>query len=285
MKKEITVDKALIKYHWIDNALTLIVIIAFFAVLFFSINYFSAENTAVIISFISISILLFAVLYAKISLTFNIWKFWAFNRVRNVHELKERLILLGEISENDIFFKEIENCTENDRKYWKIHLKFARENIFVDDRAIPSETLLYYSKTISIAIIGSLIPLFAFGILLLVMAVDEKYPMIAFFGIFFSVLSGVVIYYFGYKKLTNRKPQLILNDKGINTTKIGFHKWEEIEKCFIISGHRALLKYTHSRGHENIDIQELNIKNNGVRLSKLLMIYRERNKSQNNRNR
>jgi len=283
MKNEITVDKALIRYSQIYHALIWIAVIAFFPMLFFTINYFSIENT-LMFTFLAISIFVVLVgIFAMRSPTFHIWKFWAFNRVENVHELKKRLILLGEISEENIFFQKIENCTKNDRKYWKIHLKFAQESIFVDDKTIPDETLLYYSKKISLLIIGTLIPIFALGILLLVMAVDEKYPMIALFGIIFLVLSGVVIYFFGYKKLINREPQVILNDKGISTKKKGFHKWEEIERCFIISGNRALLKYTHSRGHENIDIQELGIKNNGIKLSKLLMVYRERNKLKNSK--
>jgi FlaA1/EpsC-like NDP-sugar epimerase len=282
MKKEITVDKALLKYHQIDNALILTASIAFFITLFLAITYFQTKATG-IISFLAVSafILLFAVLGAILSPTFNIWKLWAFGHVRNVHELKQRLILLGEISEENIFFKKIENSTENDKKYWKIHLKFAQKNISVDDETIPKETFFYYSKTISIMITVLMIPIFAYGILLLLFAFDEKDPMCALFGIFFLIMAIILGYYFGYKKLINREPQLTLNNKGINTKKTGFHKWEEIERCFIISGHRALLKYTHSRGHENIDIQELNVKNNGIKLSKLLMVYRERNKLQN----
>ena len=284
MKKEITVEKALKKYHQIENTLYLTLTIAFYIALFATINYFSVETT-VTLSFLAISVfvLLLAVFGVVLSPTFNIWKFWAFSCVRNVHELKRRLILLGHISEENIFFQKVENSTEKERRYWKIRLKFAQANVFVDDANIPRETLFYYSKKISIAIIGLLIPIFAFGILLLVMAIDEKYLMIALFGLFFLSFSGGLIYFFGYKKLINREPQLIINDKGINATKTGFHRWEEIDNCFIVPGHRALLKYTHSRGHETIDVQELNIKNNGIKLSKLLMVYRGRNELQNSR--
>ena len=89
-------------------------------------------------------------------------------------------------------------------------------------------------------------------------------------------------YRYGYKKLKNREPQLILNSKGISTNKAGFYRWEEIEKYMIITGRNAYLKYTHSRGEECINISYLDIKSDGIKLSKLLMVYRERNKLQNN---
>ncbi|MCL2289430.1 MAG: hypothetical protein FWC34_01805, partial [Bacteroidetes bacterium] len=73
----------------------------------------------------------------------------------------------------------------------------------------------------------------------------------------------------------------ILSNKGIENSKTGFHKWEEIEEYNIITGRQAYLRYTHSKGKECIGISYLNIKNNGIKLSKLLMVYRERNKLQN----
>ena len=281
MKKEITVDKALIKYHQIYYAIILTVSIAFYVTLFATSDYISIENTLI---FTFLVLIVFVVLArVLLSPTINIWKFWAFCRVRNVHELKKRLILLGHISEKNKFFEKIENSTENNKKYWKIRLKFAQDDIFVDDKTIPDETLFFYSKKlIRIVIIFSVIPSFVFGIILMLFAVKAKYPIGAFLGFFF-LIGAVVLGYFGYKKLINREPQLIIGNKGIYTKKTGFHKWEEIEKCVIITGgwDNTLLKYTHSRGHENIKIHNLNIKNNGIKLSKLLMIYKERNKLQN----
>jgi len=279
MNKEVTVDKALIKYQQINNVVIVTASIACAVAFFFTFHYFS--NELIFFLVVCIYVFLFAACVAGFP-TFNIWKFWAFSRVGNVHELKKRLILLGHVSEENIFFKKIENSTENDKKYRKIRLKFAQEDIFVDDEAIPEETLVYYSKTISIMIIVLMLPLFTLGILLLLFAIDEL-PIVAVFGIFFLIGAVVLGYFFGYKKLINRKPQLTLNNKGISTKKKGFHKWEEIERCVIVTGNIGLLKYTHSRGHENVAIKELNIKNNGIKLSKLLMVYRERNKLQNNR--
>jgi len=282
MKKEITVDKALKKYHQIDNAVSLLAAIAFFLPTILAISFYYSDNAVIIMLLaIFISLLLFAGFMTVLNPAFNIWKFWAFSRVSNAHELKKRLITLNEISEESTFFKRIENCTENDRKYWKLRLKFAREDIFVDDKTIPSEIVIHYSKTMGILAIVLLVPIFAFGILLLIFAIDENNSVGAIFSSFFSIVSLIGGYFYGYKKLKNREPQLILSNKGIENSKTGFHKWEEIEEYNIITGRQAYLRYTHSKGKECIGISYLNIKNNGIKLSKLLMVYRERNKLQN----
>ena len=283
MKKEITVDKALKGYYLRNNILVATASIVFMVALLFFINYnyFTRGNTVMISTLaLFIYIVLFSIFNVQID---KIWIFWAFNRARNVHELKKRFILLGEISEKSTLFKRIENSTENDRKYWKLRLKFAQNYIFVNDKTIPNETVIYYSKTISIMLIVSLILSFAFGALFLIFAVVEKIYLAALFGTFIMIFSVVVGYFYGYKKLKNREPQLILNNKGI-CNKTGFYKWEEIGKHVIITtGRSAYLKYMHPRGEESINISYLNIKNNGLKLSKLLMVYRERNKLQNSK--
>ena len=154
MKKRITVDKALIRYNQIHNILVINEIIAFFAVVVFTIFYFSIESIVIIIVLYLVLTIILTEFIVMLSprLTFNVWKFWAFNHVGNVHELKN-----------------------------------------------------------------------------------------------------------------------------------SFYKWEEIENCVISPGNKAGFRYTHSRGNEGVYIQELNIKNNGIKLSKLLLVYRERNKLQNSK--
>ena len=275
MKQEITVDKALKRYYLKNNimyTIDSIAIAVLIALAVFIYNYYSGEYVLIIsILFTLINIVQLIIFSIRLS---NMWKFQTFSRVKNVHELKKRLILLGEISGKEIFFRKIENCTENDNKYWKIHLKFSQEDTFVDDKTIPKETFIYYSKAIYITTMLLSIPFFALGIHLIVMAVDVKRPIVALPGIFFLVFAIILGYFHGYKKLKNRKPQLILNNEGIYSNKKGFHKWEEIRYYYIITGRIHI----HSNGFEYIDTKYLNIKNNGIKLSKLLIVYQERNK-------
>ena len=286
MKKEISVDRAVTINYLLNNSMYTIGAFASIAalILFSQDKDFSGES-AIIFSFIILSVCTILIVVFNLRLS-KIWIFWAFSRVENVHELKKRLILLGEISEKSILFERIENSTEYDRKYWKLRLKFAREDIFVDDKTIPEETCIYYSKTMNIMLMVLSIFFFALGSLFLVLQFTpgEKNCMVAIFGVFLLIIAVILGYRHGYMKLKNREPQLILNSKGINSNKVGFHKWEEIEKLVIITGRSTGLKFSHPSGKKRIDISYLKIRKNGLKLSKLLMVYRERNILQNRNN-
>ena len=281
MKKELTADKALIINNLIDKILLIILLFVHFAVLFYIIRFQSYSFSRVdrlVIGFLAfaITIALYVVIRRRL---LNIWIFWAFSRVSNIHELKKRLLSLVEITEEDTLLKKIENSTEYDRKYWKLRIKFAQEHIFVDDETIPEETVIYNLKQITknkVLIVSVLIIfLFAVGIFLIASVVEAKVNMGALVGVFpiIAAVFTVFFVFWGHKK--HRKPQLILNSKGIISDKTGFHKWEEISFYIICDGS---LIYQYSSGGETIKFAY-----NEIKLSKLLWIYSERNKLQNSR--
>ena len=277
MKKEITVDKAIKIIYLIGDIVQVILYLAFIAAFFyfFPSSSFSREVT-IIISFLvaCIAIVLPAVLNVRLS---DIWISWAFNRVNNVHELKKRLILLVKVTEEDTLFKKIENSTEYDRKYWKLRLKFAQEHIFVDDETIPEETVIYNlkQKTKSKVFIMMVIILFLFavGFFLITSSINAKEHIIVLLGIFIIILAIFFVFFVFWGHRKYRKPQLILNSKGINSNKAGFRRWEEIEHYFIING--SLVYYNSGGG--------IKFAYNEIRLSKLLWVYNERNKMKNNK--
>jgi len=270
MKKEITVDKAIkIIYligYIVQGILSLSFIVAFI--------YFFPSDLSIIVSIlaIGIAIVLPALLSVRLS---DIWIIpWAFSHVNNVHELKNRLILLVKITEEDTLLKKIENSTEYYKKYWKLRIKFAQEHIFVDDETIPEETVIYNLKQktrskMFIVLVIMLI-LFALGIFIIASAVDAEMYIGALGGVFPIIVAIFFVFFvfWGWKK--NKKPQLILNSKGIISNKAGFHKWEEIWFCIISDGS---LIYKHSSGGENVKFAY-----NEIKLSKLLWVYSERNK-------
>ena len=279
MKKEITVDKALIINNLINKILLVILIFLYFAILFYISQSFSFSRAEVFI----ITFLAFAIktaLYIVIgNLLSDIWISWAFSRVNSVHELKKRLISLVMYTEKDTLFKKIENSTEYDMKYWKLRLKFEQEHIFVDDETIPEETVIYnltqITKSNMYIVLVIILLLFAVGFFLIISAVNAKTYIGAIASVF-PIICAIFLVYFvfwGHKK--NRKPQLILNNKGIISNKAEFHKWEEIW-FYIISDGKLI--YNHSSGGENIKFAY-----NEIKLSKLLWIYSERNKLQKSR--
>ena len=276
MKKGITVDKAIkIIYligYVVQAILSLAFIVAFFY--FFPSDFFSRKVTVIVsILAICIAIVLPAILSVRLS---DIWISWAFCRVNNVHELKKRLISLVKITEEDTFLKKIENSTEYDKKNWKLRIKFAQEHIFVDDENIPEETIIYNlkqktkSKIFIVLVIISF--LFAVGFFLIASAVNEKIVVLCGVSLIILAIFFVFFIFWGHEKY--RKPQLILNSKGIISNKAGFHKWEEISLYIICNGS---LTYQHSSRGATIKFAY-----NEIKLSKLLWIYSERNKLQNN---
>jgi len=158
-----------------------------------------------------------------------------------------------------------------------------RNEIFIDDKTIPNETIFYYSKLlIWINIISGIITLiFGFGGIIAYFVTDNTKETSYFLVIFFIFLSiiGFSLIYKEYIKLKKREPQLILNNRGIKTSKTSFYKWEEIKDEKIYFGKTWRLTYMHPRGVEEIFQSDLDI--NAKKLAKLLILYRERSKLQN----
>lgn len=94
----------------------------------------------------------------------------------------------------------------------------------------------------------------------------------------FLLILGIYTSFQSLKKLLNRDPQIIINDKGIlipSTFK--FYKWSEIMNEEVTSKY---LFFEHSKGIFEIEIEELNISKQ--RLNKLLILYRKSHNEKNN---
>jgi hypothetical protein len=94
----------------------------------------------------------------------------------------------------------------------------------------------------------------------------------------FLLILGIYTSFQSLKKLLNRDPQIIINDKGIlipSTFK--FYKWSEIMNEEVTCKY---LFFEHSKGIFEIEIEELNISKQ--RLNKLLILYRKSHNEKNN---
>ena len=85
-------------------------------------------------------------------------------------------------------------------------------------------------------------------------------------------------------KLKKVQPQIILNDKGIETVLAGFASWENIknEQVFVISAGKNTkyyLKYEVSERQESVLLTGLNIGDG--KMAKLLILYRNRYEQKN----
>ena len=82
------------------------------------------------------------------------WRLWAFDNVRNVHELKSRAISNNLIWPDNSFFSKAEIRTSFQKSKWlSLQERFRSVDVFQEDFTIPSETVVYYSKKKAITVI------------------------------------------------------------------------------------------------------------------------------------
>lgn len=271
MTNQVSVDKAIKKGKQI---LLLIFIIgaAIMAFALFSLGKYSiAVFLILFFSAMPIGALVAAFLLYK-------WKYWAFENVRNVHELKKRAIEERLITKRDKMFSKIENGTENDTKYWNINQKFLQDDVFIDDLSVAKETHIYHSR--------SLIYFFLFIVLFLIVGiVFTQTNNFLFSGI--SALIVVVVFIFINKnKLKREEPLILINDKGIKTATTGFTEWKNIKnEKVIVSGFgkhtEFYLAYNTPKGQNSVLLTGTNI--GKTKMSMLLILYRNRHENfQNN---
>ena len=275
MFKTVSVDEALKKGH--KMVITPSLIIIFLTLL---LSLFLGVERIIPFYFIPIGFLLsFILAWLYWSVMITKWRLWAFDNVRNVHELKKRAILEKLIWKDGSVFEKMEIRNTAEKEKWQsLQEKFKQEDIFDNDLTISNETIIYYSKgKVFIGIIASLLFLGA-GIYLLIYT--KSYIMGPVF-----ILIGLYSTYKEFKESTNTKPQIILNEQGIETSSTPFYKWADITNEEAISVYASknhtnyYLTYNHPKGKERLLINEFDT--NQKALNKLLVIYRGRNKENN----
>lgn len=203
------------------------------------------------------------------------WRLWAFENVRNVHQLEREAVRLSLIWPRGSFFEKTEIRTAaEDVKWADLQQKFLKDDVFTDDLSVPQETRVYISKMQKRLEFGLGVLVLAVGLFFCVLR--EDYVMGSFF-----VLVGLLITYIGYRGMINRKPQIIINENGIQTASAPFTDWREVynEEAYTdASGKnsRNYLSYNCPSGLVKIEISDLDIARKT--LSHLLIVYRGRSK-------
>lgn len=204
------------------------------------------------------------------SVLMNKWKFWAFENVRNVHELKRRTIKAKIFSQGGRFFRRLESCSEEDERYWRIRQKFERPDIFMDDEKAPPEKKIYFSKSASWILVIIFLPVIFGGLYFAI--VDKTYIGFLVIIMFFPLFKEL-------RKLLTREPRIILSNKGIQTASTKFYEWKEItDEDVVESGlgrtYQMFLIYKHPDGEERFDMEGIMISQE--KMSNWLHLYRKR---------
>lgn len=198
MNETVTVDQAIAKGHRMVNY-------PVFIIMFGTIGLCFYLGTQKILPFWIVPVgfgLGFGLAWLWWSVMITKWRLWAFENVRNVHELKKRAVQEKLIwADNSIFEKtEIRNST-NKEKWSSLQHKFEKEDEFQDNLTIPNETIIYYSKGGNF--LEMIVMLGCLGVGIYLLLKTDNY-------ILGSILS-IVGAYFGYKEYkeaTNTEPQI-----------------------------------------------------------------------------
>jgi len=271
MNETISVDEAISKGHRMVNYPAMVIMFGTIGITL----YLGFEKLIPTWFFLVGFVLAFGLAWLWWSFTITKWRVWAFDNVRNVHELKRRAIQEKLIWKDKSIFEKTEIRTAIDKeKLSSLQNKFNQDDIFQDDLTVPSETVIYYSKGKNFLEMTIMIGFLGIGIYLLLKT--DSYVL----GSIISIVGA----YFGfeeYKEATNTEPQIIINNNGIKTITTDFHNWNEIENEEVMSEgsgkhiHYYLI-YDHSDGTEHLKIDDYDTDQKS--LNNLLILYRGRSR-------
>lgn len=226
---------------------------------------------------IGVSFLL-AIIFAWLIWSFTVtkWRIWAFQNVKNVHELKQRAIDEKLIWRDGSIFEKTEFRTRQDAaKLAQIQELFYQEDRYEADDTLDEQTEIYYSKTNNYAELFIFLVLAGGGIYLLLQEATKSRGIGAV-----ALAIGIYYLYKTFKKILDKQPQIIINEKGIETRKFGFKEWSDIvgenvtQEGFGKSAEMFLVYCYDDEQYAKIELEGLKI--NRTELSNMLRTYRMR---------
>jgi hypothetical protein len=157
------------------------------------------------------------------------WRVWAFENVRNVHELEARAIKAGLIRNQKYSWLFTEFRSGSDKiKLEELSKKFDQPDIFIDDHIVADEVRVCFSKKTNYWVAAAAVIV---GLTVSIAVICTN-PQQYIFVLFILIAAGLITYS-SLKKSLNTTPQIIISDKGIETINTPFYEWKDIyqEKC------------------------------------------------------
>lgn len=273
MRQEISVNKAINRGHLIVNIPVFICIIGIPALSFYLSNQNLIPKWGIGIGFV----LGFVIAWLVWSFMVTKWRIWAFENVRNVHELKKRAIQEKLIwNDGNIFEKtEIRN-SEDKSRLKKLEKKFEQEDEYREDHSLPLKMEIHYSKAYNYVELGVSILIIGVGIYFFTKAETKQY-------ILGAIISGIGLYSTikEFRKTLDTKPKIIIDSRGIETKNVEFKNWSSIKSEEVIqegygkSAKSYLIYFYDEEEFEKIEIDSLNVPHR--ELENIIRTYRIRN--------
>jgi len=200
------------------------------------------------------------------------WKIWAYENVRNINELERKAVEEQLIWSSGSWFEKTEfKDSQQKQKLKQLEKKFLEKDIYKDDVSVPKETVIYYSR---FTIIFLLVLYLGISVLGGYFLFEEEYFGLLFlgFGLYFS--------YNQIKKVSDKSPQIVINDKGIILKNENIISWDKIyyDRVYSESSGKSSTNYL-AFNDEKIEIDDLGI--TFSELEKLLHVYRVRYEKNN----
>lgn len=221
--KNVTVNEAIKKGHqWINYPVMTIMIIGLplSTYLFFVFKQVWIFPVGFILTFM--------MMWLWWSIFITHWRIWAFSKVRNVHELKEKAINQKLIWEDGKWGERTEIRTFKQRKLLtELERKFELPDIsevITDDSSVPFETKIYYSKLLKWI---NLIIGLAMGVFGCMSIVEEEYISGCF------LIGLTMVYFYFAPEYATSAPQITINEMGIKTVNTSFVEWNKVKKVKI----------------------------------------------------
>lgn len=205
------------------------------------------------------------------------WQIWAFENVKNVHELKEKAIIEKVIYPDGHWSEKLNFASKEQKQKLKLlERKFVNEDEYHDDLNVAKETSIYISKE-------QVLVFFGVGILIFGIGVYRYFVKETSNGIQLAAIS-LIFFGLAYNDYRKKEPQIIISNLGIKLHKKGLMNWEfisgehiEIERLH--NRHQKYLCLDYKENQERILINHLGI--NVDDFEHLLQVYRLRYEKNN----
>lgn len=270
MFETVSVDDALKRGKNTVNLPILLIIVFAIVASFCSVTVWRLSGWLIVISIVSG----FVVAWLYWAKAIVKWRLWAFDNVRNVHELRRRAIKENLIWADGSFFNKTEIWSADQRAQWAaLQYKFEQPDIFVDDLSVPVVTQILYSRPKAVVLMLGGLGMFLLAYLSFFKSNNVNFWGFAFIavGIYLMVLAGLGFF--------DRRPQITLSNEGIATKDIKFYSWADIygEDVKVENKGRTsttYLVYYGGKKEYKTSIGQLDVGKS--KLEKLLRVYRGR---------
>ena len=264
MRQQITVDKAIKRGHLIVNVPVFIAIIGCPALALYLEKQNLIPGWGIGIAFL----IGFVLAWLIWSFMITKWRIWAFDNVRNVHELKKRAIQEKLIWNDGNIFEKTEIRNKDDISKLKDEYR--------EDYSLPPKMEIHYSKAYNYFELGVSILIIGVGIYFFTKGETKQY-------ILGAIMSGIGLYSTikESRKALDIKPKIIIDSKGIQTKNVEFKNWSNIESEEVVQegygkSAKSYLTYFYDKNEfEKIEIDSLNVTHR--ELENIIRTYRIRN--------